>query len=73
MGLNVLVYCAAKLPAFFQNFYNSASSKGLETKLTSENAFMVDLYALGGEKKPQYDERMLFWGCLCCFDLSLNP
>ena len=34
-----------------------------ETKLTSGNAFIVDLFALGGEKKKsKYDQRIVFGG-----------
>ena len=40
-----------------------------ETKLTPGNAFVVDLFPLGGEKKLKYDEETLFvapWRVLTC-------
>ena len=33
-----------------------------ETKLTLRNAFILDLFALGGEKESKYNERTPFWG-----------
>ena len=44
-----------------------------ETKLTLRNAFILDLFALGGEKISKYNERTLFWGSLQKLDLSVNP
>ena len=42
-----------------------------ETKLTSGNAFIVDLFPLGGEKESKYDERT--HGVLTCLlTLSLR-
>ena len=32
-----------------------------ETKLTLRNAFILDLFALGGEKESKYNERTPFW------------
>ena len=33
-----------------------------ETKLTLRNVFILDLFALGGEKESKYNERTPFWG-----------
>ena len=33
-----------------------------ETKLTMGNAFILDLFALGGEKESKYNERTVFGG-----------
>ena len=33
-----------------------------ETKLTLGNVFILDLFALGGEKESKYNERTPFWG-----------
>ena len=44
-----------------------------ETKLALRNAFILDLFALGGEKESKYNERTLFWGSLQKLDLSVNP
>ena len=45
-----------------------------ETKLTSGNAFIVDLFALGGEKKNQNMTKELFLGgSLRNLELFLNP
>ena len=44
-----------------------------ETKLTSRNAFILDLFALGVEKRSRYDERTLFQVSLQKLDLFLNP
>ena len=38
------------------------SLKVNETKLTLRNVFILDLFALGGEKKSKYNERTPFWG-----------
>ena len=43
-----------------------------ETKLTPGNAFVVDLFPLGGEKESKYDERTLFCGSPQCLNLCLN-
>ena len=32
-----------------------------ETKLTLRNVFILDLFALGGEKESKYNERTPFW------------
>ena len=37
-----------------------------ETKLTLRNAFILDPFALGGEKESKYNKRTIFWG-------SINP
>ena len=44
-----------------------------ETKPTLRNAFISDLFALGGEKESKYNERTLFWGSVQKLDLSVNP
>ena len=41
-----------------------------ESNLTPRNAFLVDFFALGGEKELKYDGRTLFWDSLHTFDLS---
>ena len=33
-----------------------------ENKHTLRNVFILDLFALGGEKESKYDERTPFWG-----------
>ena len=33
-----------------------------ETKLTLRSAFILDLFALGGEKESKYNEKTPFWG-----------
>ena len=43
-----------------------------ETKLTSRNAFIVNIFALESEKEPKNDEKTLFWDSLQSLDLSLN-
>lgn len=35
----------------------------MEAKLSSENAFIVDLLAVRSEKESKYDEETLFRGC----------
>ena len=65
---------AAKLPSLFQKFYKTMRSLRVnETKLTLRNAFILDLFALRGEKESKYNEWTLFWGSLQKFDLSVNP
>ena len=44
-----------------------------ETKLTLRNAFILDLFALGGGKESKYNERTLFWGSIQKLDLTANP
>ena len=44
-----------------------------ETKLSSGNAIIVELFALWGAKKSKYDERTLFWGSPWNSHLSHNP
>ena len=44
-----------------------------ETKLTSETAFVIDLFALEGEKESKCYKRTLFWGSPQSLYLSLNP
>ena len=44
-----------------------------ETKLTSRNAFILDLFAVGKEKESKYDERTLVWGSLQKLVVSVNP
>ena len=44
-----------------------------ETKLTLSNAFILDLFALGGEKESKYNEKTPFWDSLQKLDLSVNP
>ena len=44
----------AKLPAFFQKFEKTWRALGVcETKVTSRNAFTVNLFALKSEKKKK--------------------
>ena len=44
-----------------------------ETKITLRNAFILDLFTLGGEKESKYNEKTPFWGSLQKLDLSVNP
>ena len=50
-----------------------AESSVDETKLTLKNAFILDLFVVGGEKKSKYNERTLFWSSVQKLDLSVNP
>ena len=43
-----------------------------ETKVTSRNAFIVNLFALESEKEKN-EERTFFQDCLQILDLSFNP
>ena len=48
---------------FTKNLKHSAESIRVnETKLTLRSAFILDLFALGGEKESKYNERTPFWG-----------
>ena len=40
------------------------SLKFNETNLTLRNVFLLDLFALGGEKESKYNERTPFWGSM---------
>ena len=44
-----------------------------ETKLTSGNAFIVDLFVLGCEKGSKYEKITIFWRSTQKLYLSLNP
>ena len=44
-----------------------------KTKLTPENAFVVDLFPLGDKKESKYDEKTLFCGSPQSLNLYLNP
>ena len=44
-----------------------------ETNLSLRNAFISNIFALGGEKESKYDKRTPFWGPLQKLDLSVNP
>ena len=58
----------------FQKFQSTV--RGLrfnETNLALRNAFILDLFALGGQKQSKYDERTPFGGSLQKHDLSVNP
>ena len=53
----------AQLPLFLQKFQNTVRSLRVKkSKLTLRNVFILDLFALGGEKELKYDKRTLFWG-----------
>ena len=56
---------------FSKKLKHSADSN--ETKLTLRNAFILDLFALGGEKESKYNEKTNFWGSLQELVLSVNP
>ena len=62
-----------KLTSFFQKNKTVRSLKVNETKLTLRNVFILDLFALGGEKESKYNEKTPFWGSLQKLDLSVNP
>ena len=47
---------------FSKNQHSVRSLRVNETKLTLRNAFILDLFALGGEKESKYNERTPFWG-----------
>ena len=44
-----------------------------ETKFTPRNAFILRLFALGGEKESKYDQRTYFWDSLQKLELAVNP
>ena len=44
-----------------------------ETKVTSRNAFIDNIFALESEKESRNDERTLFGDYLRIFDLAVNP
>ena len=44
-----------------------------ETNLSLRNAFISNIFALGGEKESKYDKRTPFWGLLQKLDLPDNP
>ena len=44
-----------------------------ETKFTSRNAFIDNLFALESEKEFKIDEGTLFGDCPQIVDLSVNP
>ena len=55
--------CTTKLSGFFQAFQDTVHAVRVnETKLISENAFIVDLFALGSEERSQYDKRTFLLG-----------
>ena len=64
--LHVLVCCCAAnqyseiASIFSKNLKNRARSRGNETKLTSENDFIADLFALGGEKNQNMTKEPYF-------------
>ena len=47
--------------------------KFIETKITSENGFILDFFALRDEKESIYDKPILFWGCTWSLDLYRSP
>ena len=62
----------AKEPSFSQKNWNTVLSLSVnETKLTLRSAFVLDLFALGGEKKSKYNEETPFWDSTCQLNLSL--
>ena len=70
----------AKLPSFFQKKKHSAESmQGIistqvnETKVTLRNAFILDLFASGGQKESKYNEKAPFGDFLQKHDLSVKP
>ena len=56
----------------FKNFKTVHVLRVNETKLTSRNAFILHLFALGGENEPKFGERSLFWSFLQKLALSVN-
>ena len=54
-----------------------ATKKGVlrakETKLTSRNAFIVDIFGLESGKEPRNGERSLLWDSKQSLDLPRNP
>ena len=43
-----------------------------ETKLISRNAFVLDLFALGGEKESKHNERTPFWHSIQKLHLNVD-
>ena len=58
---------------FFKNKKKVRTVRANETKLTSRNAFIVDLFGLESGKEPRNGERTLFWDSKQSLDLSRNP
>ena len=44
-----------------------------ETKLISRNAFVLDLFALGGEKESKHNERTPLWRSIKKLYLTVDP
>ena len=64
----------AKLPAFFRKILKTVRALRVnETKFTSRNAFIFNVFALEKEKESKKDERTLFSGSPRNFNLSLKP
>ena len=62
--VNVLVCCCKPVQRnylqFFKTFKTVRALRDNETKLTSRNAFILDIFTLLGEKESKYDERSFF-------------
>ena len=65
---------ATKLTAFFKNVRTLSNFRAHSDKLNfiSGNAFIIDIFALGGEKESKYDQGILFLGSTRSPDLFLN-
>ena len=44
-----------------------------ETKLISRNAFVLDLFALGGEKQSKHNERTPLWRSIQKLHSTVDP
>ena len=72
--LNVLVcWCLSNQYNEIACIFSKTFKHSAYSKLTSRNSFIVDVFALGNEKKSKYNKRTLFWHSWWSFDLSLIP
>lgn len=62
-----------KISALFQKFKNTVCTlRANEIKLTSEKAFITDIFLLRGQKESKYDKIKLFWSSWQSLEMSLN-
>ena len=62
-----------KISAFFQKIKNTVCTlRANEIKLTSEKAFITDIFLLRCLKESKYDKIKLFWGSWQSLEMSLK-
>ena len=77
--LIIIIYAAqqtstAKLAAFFQKFKKIVRTLRVnETKVTSINNFIDNLFTIKSKKESKNDRRALFRDYLRILDLDVNP